>query len=196
MAHDNAILRHFVACIVFLEVPILERNTYKLWSNLTGLQTFHCWLSNSQTHPDHSQSFWQPTHDLVSVLRSLVSCILPRLLSFLGCHYSHVLCQLCNATWMAHQHSSVWSKNGIGHHQTIKWLVIKPPMRVGFSTDRPTLCQFMDGFAQLVYWQKDRESSGLMVGMFFFTAAALGPHTIPAALCTMPLGPSPLEVLW
>ena len=98
--------------------------------------------------------------------------------------------------WMGRQHSSVWSKNGIGHHQTIKWLVIKPPMRVGFSTDRPTLCQFMDGFAQLVYWQKERESSGLMVGMFFFTAAALGPHTIPAALCTMPLGPSPLEVLW
>ena len=89
--------------------------TERLWSKLTGILTFHCQLSSSQIHPRHSWNCWQPSCDWVSVLHSLVFCILPRLLSFLGHHYSRTLRHLCNATWLARQHSGVWNKNGIGH---------------------------------------------------------------------------------
>ena len=49
----------------------------------TGIQIFLCPLSSFQTPSDHSQNFWRPSHALVSVLCSLVSCILPQLLSWL-----------------------------------------------------------------------------------------------------------------
>ena len=93
-----------------------ERRSWKkkwqrLWSNHTGIQSFHCRLSSSKTHPDWSWNSQQPSCDLVSVLHSLVSWILPRLLSF---HYSCVLYHLCNTTWLAHQHSCMWNENGIG----------------------------------------------------------------------------------
>ena len=94
MAHDNAVLRHIVAKIVFpggsdrQETTILERNTS--FSDRETLEQ-SCWHSNCpftvdklSTHPDRSRNSWQPSRDLVSVLRSLVSCTLPRLLSFLG----------------------------------------------------------------------------------------------------------------
>ena len=44
----------------------------------------------------------------------LVSCILPRLLSFLGRHYSRVLRHFHKATWLDHQHSGGGNENGIG----------------------------------------------------------------------------------
>ena len=88
--------------------------TERLWSNLTGIQAFHCQLSSSQTHPDCSQNSWQPSWDPVSVLCSLVSCILPWLLSLRGCHYSRVLHHLCNTAWLTCQRSDVWKENGIG----------------------------------------------------------------------------------
>ena len=40
----------------------------------------------------------KPSHDLVSVLHCLVSCIRPQLLSFLSHHYSQTLLNVCNAT--------------------------------------------------------------------------------------------------
>ena len=86
----------------------------RLWSNLTSIKTFHCQLSSSQTHPGHSRNSQQPSHDLVSVLCSLVSCILAQSLSFLGHHYSSVLRHLHNTTWLARQHSGAWNENGIG----------------------------------------------------------------------------------
>ena len=86
----------------------------RLWSNLTSIKTFHCQLSSSQTHPGHSRNSQQPSHDLVSVLCSLVSYILPQSLSFLGHHYSCVSRHLHNTTWLARQHSGVWNENGIG----------------------------------------------------------------------------------
>jgi len=66
--------------------PFIDR---EYWSNLIGIHTFHCRLSSFQAHPDHSWNSWRPSRDLVSVLHSLVSWILPRSLSFLGFHYSH-----------------------------------------------------------------------------------------------------------
>jgi len=94
-----------------------ERRSWKekwqrLWSNHTSIQSFHCRLSSSQTHPDCSWSSQQPSCDLVSVLHCLVSWMLPRSLSF---HYSCVFIHhLSNATWLAHQHSCMWNENGIG----------------------------------------------------------------------------------
>ena len=110
VAQDNAILRHFVAKMVFLggsdhqETTILEKNT-----SFSDRETLDqsCWHSNGpfmvdklSTHPDHSWNSWRPSCDLVSVLRSLVSCTLPRLLSFLGRHYSRVLRHFRKATWL------------------------------------------------------------------------------------------------
>ena len=121
MVHDNAVLRHFVAKNWGFDrqgVTILERNPS--FSNRETLEQ-SCWHSNCpftvdklSTHPDHSWNSWHPSRDLVTVLRSLVSCTLPRLLSFLGRHYSRVLRHFCKATWLDHQHSSGGNKNGIG----------------------------------------------------------------------------------
>ena len=52
--------------------------TEKLWSNLTGIQTFHYQLSNSQAHPDRLWNSWKLSLDLFPVPHSLVSCVLPR----------------------------------------------------------------------------------------------------------------------
>jgi len=102
VAHNNAVLRHFVAKIVFPRgsdrkgTTILERNT-----SFSDRETVEqsCWHSNCPftvdkllAHPDCSRNSWQPSRDLVSVLCSLVSCTLPRLLSFPGRHYS--VCRL------------------------------------------------------------------------------------------------------
>jgi len=121
VAHDNTVLRHFVAKIWGSNcqgTTILERNTS--FSNRKTLE-HSCWHSNCpftvdklSTHPDRSRNSWQPSRDLVSVLRSLVSCTLFWLLSFLGHHYSHVLRHFCKATWLDRQHSGRWNVNGIG----------------------------------------------------------------------------------
>ena len=73
-------------------MTILERNTS--FSDKETLEQSY-WHSNFpftvdklSTHPYCSRNSWQPSRWLVSVLHSLVSCILPRLLSFLGRHYS------------------------------------------------------------------------------------------------------------
>ena len=63
------------------------------------------------THPNHSWNSWQPSHDLVLVLHSLVSCILP---SFLGRHYSRVICHFRKETWLDCQHSGRGNENRIG----------------------------------------------------------------------------------
>ena len=59
--YDNAVLRHIVAKIFSLEVPIAKKRrswketplsaTERLWSNLTGIQTFHSRLTSSQHIP-------------------------------------------------------------------------------------------------------------------------------------------------
>ena len=72
-------------------------------------------LSNSQSLTDCSKNSRQPSHDLVYACEPNIlhtALILP---TFLGCHYSHVLRHLSNATWLACQHSNRWNKNGIGH---------------------------------------------------------------------------------
>ena len=124
MAHDNTVLRHFVAKIVFPAgsnhqgTTILERNTS--FSDRETLEQ-SWWHSNCpftvdklSTHPDCSQNSWQPSRALVSVLRSLVSCILPRLLSILSRHYSRVLRHFHKATWLDRQHSGGGNENRIG----------------------------------------------------------------------------------
>jgi len=107
------------------------------------LETFHCkiWGSDCQvlTILERNTSFsdrdsgaillafklsihgWQALNtsrqsscDLVSVLRSLVSYTLPRLLSFLGRHYSCVLWHFRKATWLDHQPSGRGNENVIG----------------------------------------------------------------------------------
>ena len=95
---DNAILRYFVAKIWGSDrqgTTILERNT-----SFSDRETLEqpCWQSNCPftvdkfwTQLDRSWNSWQPSRALVSVLRSVVSGTLPRLLSFLGRHYSRVL---------------------------------------------------------------------------------------------------------
>ena len=103
-----------------LEVPIArERKSWKekplsaterLQSDLTGTQTFHCQFSSSQAHFNHSRNSWQPSCNPVSVLHSLVSCILSQSLSFLGCHYSFVLRNLCNATCLARCVKRAWNR--------------------------------------------------------------------------------------
>jgi len=35
-------------------------------------------------------------------------------LDYSDCHYSHLLCHLCNATWLACQYSGRWNENRIG----------------------------------------------------------------------------------
>jgi len=99
VAHDNAFLRHFLAKMVFAggsdcqETTILEINT-----SVSDKETLEqsCWHLNCpfklSTNPDHSQNSRQPSCDLVSVLRSLVSYMLPRSLGFLGRHYPCVTC--------------------------------------------------------------------------------------------------------
>ena len=104
-----------------LEDPItmiLERNTS--FCNRETLEQSY-WHSNCpfmidkfSTHPDRSRNSWQPSHDLISVLHSFVTCILPRLLSFLGHHYSRVICHFRKATWLDRQHSGGGNENGIG----------------------------------------------------------------------------------
>jgi len=61
VAHNNVVLRHFVAKIVFpggsdrQGTTVLERKplsaTERLWSNLAGIQTFHSQLTSSQHIP-------------------------------------------------------------------------------------------------------------------------------------------------
>ena len=125
MAHDVVVLRYFIAKIVFpggsnhQETTILERNTF--FSDRVTLEQ-SCWHSNCpftvdklSTHPDHSLNSWQHSRDLVSVLCSLVSCTLPRLLNFFGRHYSRLLRHFRTATWLDCHHSSGGNENGIGH---------------------------------------------------------------------------------
>ena len=121
MGHNNAVLRHFVAKIWGSDrqgTTILERNT-----SFSDRETLEqpCWHSNCpfavdklSKHPDHSRNSWQTSRDLVSVLRSLVSCTLPWLLSFLGRHYSRVLRHFHKATWLDRQHSGGGNESGIG----------------------------------------------------------------------------------
>ena len=126
VAHNNAVLRHFVAKTVFprgsdrQETTILERNTS--FSDRETLEQ-SCWHSNCpftvdklSTHPDRFQNSWQPSRALVSVLRSLVSCILPRLLSILSprAPYIILLRHFRKATWLDRQHSGGGNENGIG----------------------------------------------------------------------------------
>ena len=119
MAHDNAVLRQIIAKVVFsggsdrLETTILERNT-PFSDRETRERSY--WHSNFQhiltvcETPDSLLASW-----FQSRLASLFSCIQPRLLSFLGCHYSRVLRHFRKATWLDRQHSGGGNKNGIGH---------------------------------------------------------------------------------
>ena len=124
MAHNNAVLRHIVAKIVFpggsnrqerrswKETPLLA--TERLWSNLTGIQTFHSRLTSSQHIPTVRET---PDSLLTSWFQSCIAYSLlhtPWLLSFLGRHYSRVLRHFRKATWLDCQHSGGGNKNGIG----------------------------------------------------------------------------------
>ena len=126
VALNNAILRHFFAKVVFMEVPITQKRrfwkakplsvTERLWSNLTDTQTFHCRLSSSETT---SRLF---TKLLTAFLRSGFSPAQPyplhtaSITQFLGHYYSmYYVTQRHNATRLARQHSGMWNENGIGH---------------------------------------------------------------------------------
>ena len=124
MAHDNAVLRHFIAKMVFpggsdhQETTILEINTF-----VSDRETLEqpCWHSNCpftvvklSKHPDRSRNSRQPSRYLISILHSLISCILPQSLSFLGRHYPRVIRHFHKATWLDCQHSGGGNKNGIG----------------------------------------------------------------------------------
>ena len=115
---NYCVLRHFIAKIWDSDrqgTTILERNTS--FSNRETLEQ-SCWHSNCpfmvEKLSTQTRNSWQPSRDLVSVLHSLVSCTLSRLLSFLGRHYSRVLRHFRKATWLNCQHSSGGNENGIG----------------------------------------------------------------------------------
>jgi len=99
---------------------ILERKTFV--SDRKALEQSYCYanlpvlLTSSQRYPNCS---WQSSYDLVLRLHSLVSSILPQLLSFLGRHYSHVpiLCHLCKLI-------------GLSTFQRVKWKWTRPFTRL------------------------------------------------------------------
>lgn len=111
---------------------ILERKPFsnRLWSNLIGIQvsTVNCEALK------HAPTV-QPFHDMVSVLCSLVSCILPWTLSFMVT----MLCHLCNALWVAHKYFGMCSTNRLGrspdHFSPCgeKWFVNKTMYITSFS---------------------------------------------------------------
>jgi len=86
VGHDNSVLRHFIAKIVFSEVPIAKEWWCRPCKEKPLSLTEKLWHSNfpsSQTNPNCSRNSWKPSYDLVSVLHVLVSCILPWSLSSL-----------------------------------------------------------------------------------------------------------------
>jgi len=96
VAHNDAVLRHFVVCLPRrFRLPRKDPGKKNPWQRDRDsgaiLLAFKLSTASCQALKHPSWNSWQPSCDLVSVLHSLVSCILPQSISFLGRHYSRGL---------------------------------------------------------------------------------------------------------
>jgi len=124
VAQDNAILRHFAAKISSSEILLAKEirpwkeNLFQWQPRILEQSYWHSMFPMSVVKlpntSECSQNSWQPSRDLVSVLCSLVSYILPLItqLSWLPLFLCITLLTQC--TMIDPPHSGEWNKNGIG----------------------------------------------------------------------------------